>query len=180
MGQLDKLEAVLDDTFKKVPYKMPENNRKSLAGALWWIALIFGVIQLWLAWEFWRLGHLADRFVDYANSLTAVYGGTPVSSHLGFIYYLTLIVVLVDAALLLLASPGLKAMRKAGWNLLFYSLLLNVVYGLVRMFSSYGGFGDLFWAVVSSAIGGYLLFQVRGQFTKTSPVAHTPSASPKV
>ncbi|HEY5806211.1 MAG TPA: hypothetical protein VIS56_02375 [Candidatus Saccharimonadales bacterium] len=104
MAQLEKLESTLDDVFnKKVPFKIPENGRKALAGALWWLALIFGVLQLWGAWALWRVAHWADAWVDYANSLSA----------------------------------------------------------------AYGGFGDMVGALIGSAIGVYLLFQVRGQFMRS-------------
>jgi hypothetical protein len=182
MGQLDKLEAKLDDVLnKKAPFKIPADGRKSLAGSLWVIALIFGLLQLWLAWNFWNVGHAVDRLVDYANTLSAAYGGSVVGSHLGPLYYVTLLVLVADAAILLLAAPGLKAMRKSGWNLAFYSMLLNAVYGVVVLFSDYGGFGDLLGALVGSVIGAYLLFQVRDLFKGEAvhPAAHKPEASPK-
>ena len=167
MAQLDKLETALDDTLnKKAPFKIPESGRKSLAGALWWLALIFGVLQLWAAWSFWRSAHLVDRLVDYANSFSALYGGEKVNS-LGFFFYASLVVLLASAVLMLLAAPHLKSMRKAGWNLLFYSLLVNVAYSVVVLFADYGGFGSFVWGLISSVIGAYLLFQVRDQFMKS-------------
>ena len=169
MGQLDKLETTLDGVFNKnSPVKIPPEGRKTLAGALWWLALVFGILQLWAAWGYWRVGHL----IDYANSLSVMYGGDVMSRGLGLFYYLTLLVLIVVGVLSLLAAPGLKAMRKAGWNLLFYSLLVNVVYGVIRLFSDYGGMGDLFWALASSAIGAFLLFQVRDNFVKSQPASH--------
>lgn len=171
MAQLDKLETTLDDVLnKKAPFKIPENGRRTLAGALWWLALVFGVLQLWAAWGLWRVAHWTDQLADYANSLAAVYGG-PVTNDLGAFYYLALVVLAVTAVLSLLAAPGLKAMKKAGWNLLFYSMLVNVAYGVVVLFVSYGGFGDMVWALISSLIGAYLLFQVRGEFMKSHVAA---------
>lgn len=167
MAQLDKLETALDDTLnKKAPFKIPENGRQSLAGALWWLALIFGVLQLWAAWAFWRSAHYVDRLVDYANSLSSLYGG-PMVNHLGFFFYVSLVVLLLSAVLMLLAAPQLKAMRKAGWNLLFYGLLVNVAYSVVVLFADYGGFDNFLWGLVSSVVGAYLLFQVRDQFMKS-------------
>lgn len=173
MTQLEKLETTLDDAFnKKAPFKIPENGRKSLAGALWWLALIFGVLQLWGAWALWRAAHLVNALVDYANSISAVYGGDTGVNNLGFMYYLALLVLVVTAVISLLAAPGLKAMKKAGWNLLFYSMLINVAYGVVVLFASYGGFGNMVAALISSVIGAYLLFQVRSQFMKSHAAQH--------
>lgn len=172
MGQLDKLETALNEVFnKKAPVKIPPEGRKSLAGALWWLALGFGLLELWAVWGLWNLGHL-DKYMDYANSLSAAYGGGEVAVSLGFFYYVALLVAGASAVLSLLAAPGLKAMRKAGWNLLFYSLLLNAAYGVVALFSTYGGVSDLLWALLSSAIGAYLLFQVRDNFMKSQPAGH--------
>lgn len=181
MGQLDKLEASLDDVFnKKAPVKIPPNGRKAIAGAMWWIALVVGVLELWAAWDLWQLGRVADRFVDYANSLSIAYGGGVVTENLGFMYYLALLVMIGSAILLLLASPNLKAMRKSGWNLVFYSLLLSVAYGVVRMFSNVGGgFDDLLWAVISAGIGAYILFQVRDHFIIAKPAERKSTEAKK-
>lgn len=172
MAQVDKLETWLDDALNKnAPFKLPAKSRKTLAEALWWLALLGGVLQLWLAWGFWHVGHLVDRLVDYANTLSSIYGGTTVS-HLGMFYYTSLVVLLVSAVLLLLAAPGLKAMRKQGWDLAFYSLLVNVVYGVFRMFTDYGNVGSLLGALIGSAISAYFLFQVREYFMKTATAKH--------
>lgn len=181
MGQLDKLETALDDSLnKKAPFKIPANGRKSLAGALWWIALVFGVLELWAAWDLWQLGRFAERFVDYANTLTIAYGGGVMSQNLGFMYYLAILGMIASGILLLLATPGLKAMRKAGWNLVFYSLLLSVVYGVVRMFSNVGGgFDDLLWSLVGTTIGAYFLFQVRDHFVMAKSGAHKAAVDAK-
>jgi hypothetical protein len=168
MDQLQKLEATLAEVFeKKAPYQLPASTRKSLAGAMWWLALVFGLLQLWAAWGLWHLGHIADKWVDYANSISVAYGnGAAVVNHLGMFYYLSLGVVVIDAVLLLMAVPQLKVFKKRrGWNFLYYSLLINVAYGVVRIFSEVGGgVSQLLGAVIGSAIGAYFLFQVRSYF----------------
>lgn len=169
MARLDKLELQLDETLnKKAPFKLPEDARKTLAGALWWLALIGGVLQLYLAWRLWDAWHIVDRAVDVLNTYAAAFGVERTDAGLGFTFYLGLIILLVSGALLLLAAPGLKAMKKNGWDLVFYSLLINVAYGVVILFTKYGGFGDFLGALVGSLIGAYLLFQVREHFMKSS------------
>src|SRR5579859_4938193 len=124
MGQLEKLELKLDELLnKKAPVQLPPNGRKGLAGAMWWIALIVGVLELWAAFALWSLGHTLDRAVDVVNSISTYYGGPTVVhvNHLGLFYYLTLLVMVVIAVVMLLAAPQLKAMKKSGWNLLFYA-----------------------------------------------------------
>jgi hypothetical protein len=176
-GQLEKLELTLDEFLrKKAPWQMPDNARRTLANALWWLALIFGILQLLSAYEFWRQADKVNQAVDWANSLTSVYG-TSIAPHvdkLGPFFYLSLIVLAVDGVILLLAVTKLKEHLKSGWNLLFYSMLLNVAYGVVRVFSEYGGgFGVFVWSFITSALGGYLLFQVRERFNGHKPAAHT-------
>ena len=170
-GQLEKLELALDDLLrKKAPWQMPENGRRALANALWWLALIAGVVQLWAAYEFWRQADKVNEVVDWANSLSSVYGTNvaPQIDHLGPFFYLSLLVLAVDGVILLMAVSKLKVHAKMGWNLLFYSMLVNLVYGVIRVFSEYdGGAGTLVWSFVSSLIGAYLLFQVREYFNGT-------------
>jgi len=119
---------------------------------------VLAVIGLWTA------GHRVNQVVNVVNQISASYGGKDVSSGLGIMYYLALVVLAVSAATLLLAYPGLKARKKDGWNWLFLGALINLVYGVVSIFvsSTYGGgFGDFIWSLIGSAIGFYLLFQVR-------------------
>lgn len=171
MTQLDKLETSLDEALnKKAPVKLPPDSRKSLAGAMWWLALIGGVLQLYMAWRLWDAWYYVDELADYVSSYAAALGMNTRTEDLGLSFYLALITLAVSGALLLLAAPGLKAMKKAGWNLLFYSLLVNLVYGVVAMFAVYGGLGNLIGAAIGSLIGAYLLFQVRDHFMKSSKV----------
>lgn len=167
---LQKLETMVAEWYGKAP-KMSDSARKGLAGALWWLALIFGVLQLWAAWALWRLSdYIAplNRAADYVNEY---FGRTVVDNNLNFFFYAAVVVVAVDAVILLLAVPGLKAFKKIGWSLLFYSLLLNVVYGFVRMFSDVGGgLWAFLWGLLVSAAVGYFLFQARDNFKGTGGV----------
>lgn len=169
MALLQKLEVCLDDALhKKAPFQLPQNGKRGIAHALWWIALVAGLLQLWAAWIFWHAAHTINRLVDFANSLSSVYGTNPYAPqvvHLGFFFYLSLIVLTLDAVLLLVAVPKLKNMQKGGWNLLFYGALINAIYGVVRIFSDYGGgVGSLIWAIIGSLVGLYFLFQAREYF----------------
>jgi amino acid transporter len=173
MTQLDKLETSLNEALnKKAPFKLPEDNRKSLAHALWWLALVGGLLQLYLAWRLWDSLHRVNEVIDYINAYAASYGVKSPDNDLGFAFYLVLVTLLVSGVLLLLAAPGLKAMKKAGWDLVFYSLLVNLVYGVIVLFTDYGNLGNLFGAALGSLVGAYLLFQVRDHFIKSHVPAH--------
>lgn len=169
---LGKIEATLDEAFnKKAPVQIPSKSRTALADALWIVALVLGVVQLLATYSLWEAGHKTDTLVEYANDLSIAYGGPAISDGLGFLYYLSVLGLGVVAFLLLLAAPGLKAMRKDGWNLLFYSLLVQVVVAIVLLFADYGGFADFLGASLAALLGGYLLFQVRDSFVKHTHAA---------
>lgn len=175
MGPLDKLETSLDDVLNKnAPVKIPPEGRKSLAHALWWIALAVGVIQLWLAITFWQWGHATDRLVDVVNYYT---GGVYVR-HLGLFYYVTLAAMAAAGVLLLVAAPQLKAMRKSGWNLLYYGALVEAVASVGKIFAEGAGFFDFVMSAIGVVIGAYLLFQVREYFVaKKTAHSSAPSGS---
>ena len=178
MGLLQQLESQLDEWLnKKAPVKLPPNGRKSLAGAMWWIALVVGVLQLWAVWALWHLGHWVNQIVTVSNYLSTTYGYGVTTQHLGLFYWLSLLVLAVDAVILLLAAPQLKQMKRGGWELLFYSALLNAAYAILRIFSSVGGgFGGFIGAAIGSVLGAYFLFQVRDYFGgKTAHAASTAS-----
>lgn len=184
------IEQALLPLFKGLP-SLPEGVRKTLVKIWPILALIGGLVQLWAAYALWDLGHRANVLIDYANQLSIASGSGPVTPTLGFFYYLGLAVLVVDAVILLLAVAPLNSHKKKGWDLLLLGAALNLVYGLVIMFDSYyGGFGSLLSTLVGSAIGFYLLFQVRDYYTgtksaavtsttKTTPPASTPPSEPR-
>ena len=155
MNHIHKLEKLLDERLnKKAPVRLPKGARAYIADALWVLALVLGVVQLWI-----MLDRLALRM------LLEPYSPGAVDPHFGFFYYLSLIILTIAAVLLLLASPALKARKKEGWNMLFYALLATVVYGVVRLFAEPGGFVAMLFVLLASAVAAYVLFQVRGLFT---------------
>jgi uncharacterized membrane protein len=169
MGPLQTLEMKLDELLdKKAPIKIPTDGRRGLAHALWWIALIIGIIRLWSALQLWQWGHRADEIL---NSLSYYTGGTYVH-HLGAFYYLALLAIGVVSILMLIATPSLKAMKKIGWDLLFYGALIQIASAVIELFANGGGFGDFLGGALGAVVGLYLLFQVRECFIMSRPVDH--------
>lgn len=154
MEFVKKLEAKLVELLdKRAPIKLPAKARRDLARILWILALALGVMLLWGMFD-----RLALRMLDYGYSN----GGAPIE--FGFFYYLSLVFLILAAAMLLVASPALKAFKRSGWRLVYYALLANLVYGIVSLLTGAGGFGILLWAFITSAISGYFVFQVRDNF----------------
>jgi hypothetical protein len=160
---LDDLETRLDKLFGKgSPYQMSDKAKRALAGAGWAIALVIGILQAWAALALWGLGYGPNAAITYSNY---TYGNGTLAPQLSFFFYISLAIITIDAVLLLMAVSPLKALRKHGWDLLYYGLLLNVIYGFLRTFSNVGGgFGQFIVQLFFSAVVAYFLFQVRDVF----------------
>lgn len=169
MSMLKKAEDQLAGAFKDLP-KLPESSKESLARLWPWLALIFGVLQLLLAIGLWNYMRDFEKVSDYVNSVSLYLTGTQavLSGFDKMVIYLGIAILLLDAVILLMAYAPLKARARRGWDLLFLGSLINAVYAVVSLFRQGGGIGNFIFALLGSAIGFYLLFQVREKFTKTS------------
>ena len=156
-NQTNGLEKWLDDAYKKFPLQLPEGARKWLTDNAWWLVLIGGVLMLWGTWAFWQAGHYVS---DLARSV-----GVDTSQDLGFMWYIALLAMLLQAVLYLIAVPKLKNHQKSGWNLVFYASLVSVVMGLIYIFvPNYAG--NIVGVILGAAISWFFLFQVRSKFAK--------------
>lgn len=166
MSALQSLEKSLDEVFGKNAPQLPAGLKKFIVQYLPYINLILGILSLAAAWSLYNAAHTVNTLVNYANNLSAVYGGEQIATNrLTVAVWAALAVLAVEALLYIAAFPGTKARKKSGWDLLFYALLINVVYGIVVAFTDYGGFGSLIGSLVGSAIGAYFLFQIRGSYS---------------
>lgn len=164
MSTTNSLEKSLEGAFKSAP-KLPEGGKKFLVQYLPFINLILGVLSLWTAYALWQWAHIASGFIDYANNLSRLYGGTAVvKDRLSVTIWLSLAVLAIEGVIYIAAFPGTRAKKKAGWNLMFYALLVNAVYGVVVLFTDYGGVGNFLGYLIGTVIGLYLLFQIRDSY----------------
>lgn len=175
MSAGSSLENTLGDVFKNAP-KLPENGKKALVQWLPWINLVLGILTLWSAYALWNWARLANGLIDYANSISKAFGGTTVATNrLSIGIWLGIAVLVVEGVLYLAAFPGTRDRKKAGWNFMFYAALVNIVYAVVVIFTDYGGVGNLIGYLIGSAIGLYLLFQIKDAYRGGS----VSSAAPK-
>ncbi len=165
MGALAKLEDSIGKIFKDLP-QLPDSTKEGLAKVWPWLALIGGVLQLFAALALWRLASWADRVTDLANSLSVYYSGYTAgpSSFDKTVIYLGVAMLVVEAVILLMAFPKLQKRERGGWNLLFLAGLINLVYGVVQIFTFERGIGSFVMSLIGSAVVFYLLFQVREKF----------------
>lgn len=178
---LANLETKLGELYKSAP-NLPEKYRKLLVDWVPWLSLAAGVLSLWAAWMIWHWVHLVAPVVDYLDSISAYYRTGPVivaTNHWSLMLWVSIIVLLAEAVIYLLAFPGLRAKKKNGWDMLFYGALLNIAYGIAVLFTSYGGFGQLIGTVIGTAVGLYFLYQVRSYYTGSSEkrTGATPAAA---
>lgn len=163
-GPLAPLEKSLDGVFgEKSELSLPKGAKEWIVKAAPWLALLSAVAGIFSAIQLWRSAHYVNAWVDYANQLSRAFGG-PTTTRLGVAFWLSIIMMIVFALLALLAFPGLKNRKKTGWNLVFYSALAQIAYGVVSLFYSGGGPGSLIMSLIGAAIGFFLLFQVRSYY----------------
>lgn len=176
MSALRSLEKNLDEVFDKNAPDLPAGAKKVIVEYLPYINLVLGVLTLAAAWGLYNAAHTVNSIVESFNNLSVTYGGTKIAtSHLTFTVWLAIATLAVEAVLYIAAFPGTKARKKSGWDLLYYALLINVVYGIIAAFTSYGGAGRLIGSLIGSSIGAYFLFQIRSSYT----VARAKPATPK-
>ena len=161
MELVKKAETALADVYKGAP-KLSEKTREILVKIWPILALIFGILQLFAAVSLWNLVRSVTKAVTYYGVVLNTSVGY--SGKDKFFLYLGLIFLVVDAVLLLMAYPKLKNRQKKGWDLIFLGSLLNVAYSIVNLFISGRGFGDFLLSLIGSAIGFYLVFQVRDKY----------------
>ncbi len=165
-SSVNQLEDKLGQAFKGVP-DMPENGRKAIVQYMPWIALVVGVLSLWLAWGVWQAATLVNTATSYLNALSNYYGVPSAATTSGWTLWLMLsfVILAAEGVLYLLAFPGLRTRKKAGWDMLFYGALVNLAYAVIALFAfPNDGFARLVGGAVGSAIGFYFLYQIRSYY----------------
>jgi len=134
---------MLEDWFKKLP-PLPTNAVDTIAKITPILALVFGILGVLLSVA--GLGILS-----FLAPFAMMSGAAP---HYGFGMIAT-VGWLISSVMMLLAYPGLKAGKTSGWNMLFWSEVVNVATSLL---------GFNLGSVIGALIGFYLLFQIKPKF----------------
>lgn len=165
MSTLKTIEKQLGDLFKDLP-ELPKGGKDFLVQFWPYIALIFGVLQLLAALSLWNLMRVASPLIDYANELNRYTNGNYIgySSTDKIVIYGGIALLLVNAVIFLMAYAPLKARAQKGWDLIFLASLINVLYAVVQIFISTRGIGSFIMSLVGSAVGFYLLFQIKERY----------------
>lgn len=137
-GQKQDLIKALEDFFKKLP-NLPASGREVLVSVVPWIALIFGI-----------LGVLAGLGAVGVSPL-ALFGGLSSS----FTVLVMGVATIVASVLMLMAFPKLTKKAYKGWELLFWSEVVNTVAAVMAL--SVG-------SILGVLVGFYLLFQIKSYY----------------
>jgi hypothetical protein len=172
MSVFPALEKNLDSFFSNKTPELSDGGKRLFVHYLPWLNLILGIVAAYTIYAIWHWAHAATNLINYANTLSAAYGGPRINpDRLSFAVWLSMIVLAVDAVLYFAACHATRQRQKSGWDLMFYGLLVNAVYGVVVLFTNYGDIGNLISAWIGTAIGLYLLFQCRAVYNRSKPAA---------
>ena len=79
----------------------------------------------------------------------ASYGGR-------FSFYVGIVLAIVMMIMYLMAFSPLRARKRAGWNLMYYALLLSLVSNLLQM--------AILAVIIGGVLGFWVLFQIRDKY----------------
>jgi len=175
---MQRLEEKLNELFvKKAPVQLPENGKKTLVQYMPWITLIGGVFSALAALGLYQLVMAASAWTSYANEISIAYGSGPITNSLytpGL--WGGLLILLLEAIFFFVAFGPLKAHQKKGWNLLFWVAIVNAVYSIVHLLIDMN-IVSLIFSLIGSALGLYILFQIRSYYTGAATVKTTKTTT---
>jgi len=137
-GQKQDYIKILEDFFKKLP-NLPANAREVLVSVAPWIAIIFGILGVITGLGAVGVSPLA-LFGGLSSSVTVLIMG---------------VATIVASVLMLMAFPKLTKKAYKGWELLFWSEVVNTVAAVMVL--SVG-------SILGVLIGFYLLFQIKSYY----------------
>lgn len=160
-GPLAQFEAWLYDMLVyKAPFQLPKGFKEWFVKYGPWIALVFGILAIFFVVPtlFWALSA-----VSYTNAVAGAYGLNTVV--IGPMFYISLIVLAVQLVILFVSIPMLLKQQRKGWQLVFYSDVISLVYTVLNTFSyGYFNFGTLLGGLIGATIGFYFIFQIRSYY----------------
>ncbi|SEI77886.1 hypothetical protein SAMN04487995_2170 [Dyadobacter koreensis] len=87
---------------------------------------------------------------------TAAIGIGVVAYGSGFMMYIGLLIAAIIAIIYLMAFSPLRARKKAGWNLMYYALILSLLSSLIQL--------ALLSVLIGGVLGFWVLFQIRDKY----------------
>ena len=123
---------------KKAPFQIPDAAREWIVKFGPWITVVLLILTLPILLVALGIG-----------AIFMPWGGIGYATGFGVMT----LVVIAELGLMIAALPGLFARKMSGWQLLFYSQLVSIVYNVVA--------GSIVGGLLGGLIALYILFQVR-------------------
>ncbi|MBI3983889.1 hypothetical protein HY346_01170 [Candidatus Microgenomates bacterium] len=153
-AKLGQLEGVLENWFvKKAPVQIPEAGKEFIVKVAPWADLVLLVFMIPAALAIFAVGTTVGL---WAPAFGAVVGP---------MYYVALIVLILQMVIMGMALPGLFKQARKAWQLLYWATLINVVYGLASWLAAPRAVGSFIWSLISATLALYVIFQVRSKYT---------------
>jgi hypothetical protein len=159
MADTKDLEATIGGWYEamKLPH-LPKEGQKWLANNVWWLALIGAILSVLGLLAIVPLFLLAVGIGAAVSVVTVAYSGLFWLSSL-----ITVVAYIGTTILLIMAINPLKAKAKRGWQLLFWSYLINFAFAIVSGLIVFSVM-SIVTSLIGAAIAGYFLYEIRGYF----------------
>jgi hypothetical protein len=168
---MNRFETLLASWYARLPHLKP-THQQWFAANIWWLILIgvilnaISIILVVLATFFF--GAFATIFGGAVGTVVA--GVTAVA--VVFAMAFTIVVTVISA----MAIAPLKARQRRGWYLLLVALVINLVWTVLGLLI-YRDIINFFWNMLSLAVTGYLLFEIRTLYLNKSGATKRSAAT---
>lgn len=165
METVKKFESILEEWLKPLPH-LPAEWRKWLANNAWWMTLISAILSGLSALAY--VGTLLDALS--LRGFTGFYGYYVPQIYSGLWFFATIVslaFLVITTVFSATAVNPLKVMSRKGWDLLFLVYIVSLISAIVNqllVFNYANMIYSLISLVISAAVGGYILFEVKGYF----------------
>lgn len=157
MQYVESVSTTVAKWMKDVPH-LPKGFTKWLAENSWWLTIVGVVISVF--------GVFGLLVAMTAGSALLVVVGAPALGGMFFISSLvSLIGIGISVVAEVMAITPLKAMKKRGWDLMFFVLLVSVAMGILGSLLS-ANVGGILLGIIAAAIGAYVLLELKHYFVK--------------
>ena len=129
---MEEYIKMMESWFAKFP-ALPANIKDVLVKIAPWLSLVFGILGV--------LGILGAMGILATFSASVMAGA---------------VLALISSVLMVMAFPGLRDRKVAGWKWSFYSQLVSVLLSVVAL--------NFVGALIGGLIGFYLLFQIKSYY----------------
>ena len=143
-NSLSSLDETFENYFVKKAPALPQDIKEVIVKFGPWITLVLGLMSIPVILPLIGLGAVLS---PVAAMMGARYGMT---------YNISLVLTLISTVLMFISIPNLLKRSMAGWNMLFYSVLV----GFLASLFSYNFLG----ALISGVISLYILYQIKSMY----------------